>query len=251
MTITIVSSDWLVPNRWSTNLGPRVAKLSIPELDVTYSVAKVILDQRSDAEIQGLARGLVQLIAPESNKGVAGVPLGFAFEPRIVFQLFNDGLTSEQAQGLTLLESMAIGGLIALNRACKLTEQVKPSGNALNACAAIASARACGEWLYMVRMQESGALYTNKLQPEQEVRAAVKAKVKQAKTLAAKKGWRKLNKPYKQKVFDFYDAHKLKFKSVAHATKEVFATETIDSDEIEHSTVYKWLLAYVKAQKQK
>lgn len=252
MTITMVNSDWLVPNRWRTTLESRVAKISIPELHEAFSVAKTILEGRSDAEIQRLARGLVKLIASVRTMESVGVPLVFTLEPRMVYQLYGHGLTSEKSQGLTLVDSMAIGGLIALNRACKMMEQVKVTGTSLDTCTAIASARAFGEWSYMLCIQESGAQYFNKLQPQQDIRAAVKAKVKQSKNLAATKGWRKKNKPYKQKIFDFYEMHKAKFKSTAHAAAEVFATETIDpEDGIEYSTVYKWLLAYVKAKKQK
>lgn len=251
MTITIVSAYWLVPNRWRTTLEARVAKLSIPELDEALSVVKTILEGRSDVEIQSLARGLVQLIAPASAIVPEGVPLVFAFQPRMIYQLYGNNMTSGQPQSLTFLESLAIGTLIALNRACRAMEQVKFTGTSLNVCTEIASARAFGEWIYMVCLQEGGAPYFNKPQTQQDVRAAVKAKVKQSKNLAAKKGWRKKNKPYKQKIFDFYEMNKSKFKSTAHAASEVFATETIDPDDkIEYSTVYKWLLAYVKAKKQ-
>ena len=85
MTVTVASSNWLVPNNWRTTLEPRVANFSTPELDEALCVIKTVLEGRSDAEIQSLALSLVHLVAPDSTIELKGVPLGFVFEPRIVF----------------------------------------------------------------------------------------------------------------------------------------------------------------------
>lgn len=246
MTITIVASDWLVPNRWCTTLEPRVSKLSIPELDEALSLVKTILEGRSDGEIQSLARDLVQSIAPISAMEPEGVPLAFAFEPRMIYELFSNSITSSQPQTLTFLESLAIGTLIALNRACRAMDQANSVGNSLNACMAISSVRAFGEWIYMVCLQENGSPYFNKSQTQQDIRAAVKAKIKQSKAAAAKKGWRKEIKPHKQAVFEYYEQHKAEFYSLSDATSKI---KDANITEFKDSTVYNWLLAYVKAKK--
>ena len=241
MTVTVVSANWLVPNNWKTTLEPRVAKLSIPELDETLSVAKTILDHRSDAEIQSLSHGLVQLIASESAVELEGVPLGFSFEPRIVYQLFIDGMTSEESQGLKLLESMAIGALIALNRACRVVEQAGSSANSLSACTAIASARVCGEWLYMVSSLKSNADALENLFPRQ-VRTAAKKKISAKASSKSKAYWSGELGPEKKKVIEAFEAGKPWKDTKAAATK-------IHGDQVTtavmYDKLYKWLLAYV------
>jgi hypothetical protein len=247
MTVTIIRTKSVLPKNWRKTLEPRVRKLSIPELLDAFCAAEQILESRSDVEVQNMAGELVQSIAPMTV--VANGP-ALPVCPRMIYLRYSNSSNSTPPKGLSLLESLAIGTLFALDRACDAMTAAKTKPTWQKACTALASARAFGEWVFMVCMQENGSPYLNKSQNQPEVRAAVKAKIKQAKNLAAKKGWRKKNKPYKQKVFDFYELHKSKFKSTAHAASEVFETQTIGSDEgIAFSTVYNWLRAYVKAKK--
>jgi hypothetical protein len=241
MTVTVASSNWLVPNNWRTTLEPRVANFSTPELDEALCVIKTVLEGRSDAEIQSLALSLVHLVAPDSTIELKGVPLGFVFEPRIVFQLYGKGLNSEQTQGLTLLESIALGGLIALNRACRVMEQVKSSGNAPNACTAIASASACGEWLYMVSSLKSNANALEHLFPRQ-VRIAAKKKVSAKASSKSTAYWEGKLAPAKQKMVEAYEAGK-PWASTKEAAEEI--SNNIVTDTVKHDKLYKWLLAYV------
>lgn len=243
MTITMVSPDWLVPNRWRTTLAARVAKLSIPELDQALSVVKTILEGRADAEIQSLARGLVQLIAPVSTTELEGVPLVFAFEPRMIYQLYSNGLISDQPKALTLLESLAVGTLIALNRACKAMDQAQNIGTSLNACAAIASARAFSEWLYMVSSLKNDAGALEHLFPRQ-VRNAAKKKISAKASSKSKAYWDGKLAPAKQKMVEAYEAGK-PWESTLKAAEEI--SNNIVTDTVKFDKLYKWLLAYVNS----
>jgi hypothetical protein len=244
--MTIVTSDWLVPNNWRSTLEPRLVKLSIPELDEAFAAVKTILKGRSEAEVQSLAADLVQSITPGRAKKTKGVPLVFELEPRMISQLYSNSLTSAHQQAQTLVESLAIGTLISLNRACRAMDQAKNIGLSLNACAAIASARAFCEWIHVVCMQQDGFPFFNKPQTQQDIRAAVKAKIKQSKAAAAKKGWRSELKLEKKAVFDYYEQHKAEFKSLAKAATKI---KDANITNYEYSTVYSWLRANVQAKK--
>lgn len=243
MTITIIRTKSLVPKNWRTTLEARVQKLSIPELFDPYWSAEQILESRSDDEVQNMANELVQLIAQMT--AVANGP-ALPICPRMIYLRYSNSLNLTPPKGLSLLESLAIGSLFSLHRACDAMTAAKTKPTWREACTAVASARAFGEWIYMVCMQEGGSPYFNKSQTQQNVRAAVKAKIKQSKAAAAKKGWRKEIKPHKQAVFEYYEQHKAEFKSLADATSKI---KDANITEFKDSTVYNWLRAYVKAKK--
>jgi len=240
MTVSFVSANWLVPNDWQTALAPRVTKLSIPELNEALGVAKTILEGRSDTEIQSLARGLVQLVAPDATLTDKGVPLVFVLEPRDIYEIYRNDLMPPQYEALSLLGSLAVGTLIALNRACKAADQSMSNGTSSNVCAGIASARAFSEWLYLVSSLKSNADVLENLFPRQ-VRTAVKKKISAKASSKSKAYWSGELGPEKKKVIEAYEAGKPWKDTKAAATK-------IHGDEVTtavmYDKLYKWLLAY-------
>ena len=242
MTVTVATSDWLVPNKWRTTLQPRVAKLSIPELEEALSVVKTVLEGRSDAEIQSLACVLVQSVAPTSGTEPKGVPLVFVFEPRMIYQLYSSGMTRCTQQALPLIENLAIGTLIAVNRACMAMDQANSIGASPNVYTAVSSARAFGEWLYFLSSLKSNADALEHLFPRQ-VRTAAKKKISKKASDKSKAYWDKKLAPEKQKVIDAYEAGK-PWDNVKKAAIKIWGdaiTKAVDFDKL-----YKWLLAHAK-----
>ena len=137
---------------------------------------------------------------------------------------------------------MAVGALIALNRACKVVEQVNSSGKALNACMAIASARVCGEWLYLVSSLKSNADALENLFPRQ-VRTAAKKKISAKASTKSKAVWGGKLGPEKIKVIEAYEAGK-PWKDTKAAATKIHGDQVTNA--VMYEKLYKWLLAHAK-----
>lgn len=249
MTTAKTKNKLLLPKNWRTTLAPRVSQLPVLGLSAAFEVAEGILKDRSNVDVQNMADSLLQSIAAglckvsgESNSATTST----AIDPRDIYCLYASSF-SAPPRSASIIESLAIGTLSALDRACDAMDVAKSKASWHEATRALAAACAFGEWIYMMSMQVSGAPVLGMPYPKQEVRALVKAKIKKSKSAAAKKGARKSQKPNKELVFAYYEQHKSEFKSLAHAAEKASGAKLYP--ESKYSTIYTWLRLYVKKMK--
>lgn len=239
MTVTIIHTKSLVPKNWRKTLEARLQKLSIPELFDAFWSAEQILESRSDAEVLNMANELVQSIAPMTV--VANGPALPIF-PRMIYHRYSDNLNSTPPKGLSLLESLAIGTLFALDRACDAMTAAKTKPTWQEVCTALASTQAFDEWLYFVSRLKSDADALELLFPRQ-VRKAVKKKVSAKASGKSKAYWDSKLAPVKKKVIEAYEDGK-PWTNTLEAAVEIAAN--VVTEGVQEDKLYKWLLAYVK-----
>jgi len=234
-----------LPKNWCTTLPERVSKLPFTNFYNALDAACEILLGRSDAELQRIAQNLRQIIAkhpprlsPEKDIDYKG----FVFDPRAIYSLHakaDNGLDF-----VALRDHLAVAIVMELTRACDAFSDAHDQPSWVKAAQVVANARALSEWIYMVDALLAGGQTAKSAFPH-NIRALVKAKIKKAKSEAAKKGSRKAHKSDKQLVIDHYEQHKSEFKSLAQAAGEIKEAKLVL---MEYSTIYKWLLKYVKKQ---
>lgn len=236
-----------LPRKWRTTLAKRVAKLPFANLSEAFDGASAILEGRSDAEVQQIAEDLRQLIAKHlpTPSPKAGTGQGFDVDPRIIYVLHAPFDAEHALDVVALGERLAIVTLLELTRACDAFSDAHDGPSWLKAAKSVSTARALSEWIYVIHTLLAGVGQAAKPAPSPDIRAAAKAKIKKAKSEAAKKGWRKELKPDKQLVFGYYEQHKSEFKSLAKAASAIASKKLVLH---ESSTIYTWLRKYVKKQ---
>jgi len=251
MVLTIVYKKSPLPEGWRTTFAEIVSQLPVPELGDAFSKAKEILAVHSEAAVDAMADTLLQSIAVAQGAkphGVGADASEVAVDPRTVFNLLSSSGTATPPTIVSIKESLAVGLLVALRRACEVLEAANDKASWLEAIKAVSTARGFAEWIYIVCMKNGGLPKFATPPSTHEIRAAVKEKIKNAKSNAAKKGARKATKPDKQLIFEYYEQHKSEFKTIAQAAT---AIDKLKLTLLTHSTIYRWLLAFVKAAKLK
>jgi len=112
------------------------------------------------------------------------------------------------------------------------------------AAKAIAQASALSEWIYLIHgvLAHANNASVSAITPL-NIRAVVKEKTKEAKSKAAKKGWRKAYKHDKKLVVEHYEQHKSSYKNLSHAAEQISKANLVP---LKYSTIYSWLLKYSK-----
>jgi len=234
---------------WRTKLPKQVGKLPVTGLTAAFDGASAILVGRSDTEVQKIAQDLRQLIENNlpttSTKGGTDFQ-GLNIDPRTIYALHAPFNAEHALDVVALGEHLAIATLLELTRACDAYSDAHDQSSWIKAAQTIANARVLSEWIYVIHTLLAKAGQAAKNAATQDIRAAVKAKIKKDKSEAAKKGSRKAYKPQKQLVFDYYEKHKPEFKSLAKAASTIAAKPQFDF--VEYTTIYNWLRKYVKKQ---
>lgn len=239
MTVTFLRTKSLLPKSWRKTLGPRVQKLSIPDLEDALGAAEQILESRLGDEVQNMANDLVKLIAAKSGKSSAETPT-VVVDPRTIYRLYTNTQVLIPLPTPTISESLAIGTLLALFRTCYAVEVAKGKAMTMEASTALANVRAFGEWMYFVSRIKSNAEALELLFPRQ-VRKAAKKKVSAKATGKSKTYWDTKLGPEKQKVIAAYEAGK-PWTNVKEAAEKIHANQITTA--IMYDRLYKWLLAY-------
>ncbi|MDA8093091.1 MAG: hypothetical protein M0T84_04135 [Betaproteobacteria bacterium] len=229
---------------WREILALRVQKLSISELVDAFSAAEVVLGGKTDASIQNTAESLVQLVAqaggPKGGNGAANSP---ALDPRAIYCLYSNSFSSSAVPGsFSLVESLAVGTLVALGRACDVIDSLKSQPKWVEIGKVLALASSFGEWMYIASNLPHNGKAFELLFPGQ-VRAVAKKKASAKASKKAKKGWADKLDPEKQKVFETYEAGK-PWPSTKAAAEKIWGDAVTTA--VGYDKLYKWLLAYVK-----
>jgi hypothetical protein len=233
-----------VPKNWRSKLPEQVGKLPFTSLSSVLSDASAILKGYSNAEVQQIAHDLQHLIAKPGTLTNSGTDeQGLDVDPRIIY--CHHANATNGLDFVVFRDQLAVAILLEVARACDLFSEAHDLPFWVKATQAITNARALSEWIYMIHTL-AGDGQAGKFATPQDIRTAVKAKTKKAKSEAAKKGWRKTYKVDKQLVIDHYEQHKTAFKSLAHAADEITKKKLVP---LNYSTIYTWLLKHAKKAK--
>lgn len=242
MTVTsILKSELSLPNNWHNTLAARVEKLPVPELSNAFSDAEAILDGRTETEVQKMAESLWQSIANTQGEKQAEIVL----DPRTIYGLYSNSLVSKPPRSVSVVDSLAIGTLVALDRACNSMDAIKNKASWLRFAREISAARVFGEWIYMLSSFSNQEHALELLFPGQ-VRTAAKKKISKKASRKSKKKWAEKLEPEKQKVINAYEAGK-PWKNVKAAAAKIHDDAVTNA--VMYDKLYKWLLAYEKQNK--
>lgn len=245
MTTAKTKTKLQLPKKWRETLALRVDQLQVPELNDAFNVAEAILQGRSESEVQKMVEVLWQSIAPATEaKSAGGVPdlTTIALDPRLIYCLYANGSISTPPRSVSIMESLAVGTVAALGRACDAMDVAKTKVSWQEAARVLAAACAFGEWMYMASSfpDNPGAL---ELFFPGQVRSAAKKKVSSKASSKSKQGWDKKLAPEKQKVYAAYEAGK-PWPNVKAATDKIHGDQVTTA--VMYEKLYKWLLKYEK-----
>lgn len=211
---------------------------------MALSDASAILEKHTFAKLKQIEQELQQFLANSSPTSVIGhCDDDFKLDPRIIYCLH-----ANAANGMDFVvfrERLGVATLLEVTRACQTFLAAHDFPSWVKAAQAMANARALSEWIYVVHTLLGEDNQSGKSITLQNMRAAVKTKIKKAKSAAAKKGWRKTYKADKQLVVAYYEQHKSKYKSLANAADDITKAKLVP---LTYSTVYTWLLKHTKKQ---
>jgi hypothetical protein len=238
MVIAFVSDNWVLPLNWRETLGPRVLALGGPDFERALTMSIAILTNLSDSKIQEIAAFLVQSIAATDGNSN---PHSVIPEPRPIYQLYCSK-SQVQPGEVSIMQALAVGTLLALLRACRISNEVTVTKLWAEAGKALSTARAFAEWLYIVNSLKGNADALNLLFHRQ-VRVVAKRNIAKKASKKSKATWEAKLGLEKVKVTQAYEAGK-PWASVKDAADKIHDDAVTLA--VKYDKIYKWLLAYTK-----